>query len=113
MKSGGLLRDMIVACMLVALAAAGAGAVAGHLGVGLGLGAGLMLGSLNGYLMQSLMVRGTPFAASGILRILLFSSFALIAVFALRTIAWTVPLGIGLAQLIMVVVALRRGLRAR
>jgi hypothetical protein len=113
MKSGGLLRDMVVACVLVALVAAGAGAATAHLGLGLGLAAGLMLGSLNGYLMQSLMVRGTPFAASGIFRILLFSSFALLAVLTLRSIAWTVPLGIGLAQLVMVAVALRRGLRAR
>jgi hypothetical protein len=113
MKSAGLLRDMFVACALVALAAAAAGAATGHVGVGLGLAAGLMLGSLNGYLLQGLMDRGTPFAASGIFRILLFSSFALIAVLTLRSIAWTVPLGIGLAQLVMVGVALRRGLRAR
>jgi hypothetical protein len=113
MKSAGLLRDMVVACALGALVAAGAGAVTGHLGVGVGLAAGLMLGSLNGYLLQGLMDRGTPFAASGIFRILLFSSFALIAVVTLRSIAWTVPLGIGLAQLVMVGVALRRGLRAR
>jgi len=113
MKSAGLLRDMVVACLLAALAAAGAGAVTGHLDVGLGLAAGLTLGSLNGYLLQGLMDRGTPFAASGIFRILLFSSFALIAVLTLRSIAWTVPLGIGAAQLVMVVIAVRRGLRAR
>lgn len=113
MKSGGLLRDMVVACSLAALAAAGAGAATGHLGVGLGLAAGLMLGSFNGYLMQGLMARGTPFAASGIFRMLLFSSFALIAVLTLRSIAWALPLGIGLAQLILAGVALRRGLRAR
>jgi len=113
MKSAGLLRDMVVACLLAALAAAGAGAVTGHLDVGLGLATGLTLGSLNGYLLQGLMNRGTPFAASGIFRILLFSSFALLAVLTLRSIAWTVPLGIGLAQLVMVVVAVRRGLRAR
>jgi hypothetical protein len=113
MKSAGLLREMVVACMAAALVAAGAGAVAGHFDIGLGLAAGLALGSLNGHLMQSLMVRGTPFAASGIFRILLFSSFALIAVLTLRSIAWTVPLGIGLAQLVLVVVAVRRGLRAR
>jgi hypothetical protein len=113
MMPSGLLRDMVGVCVLAALVAAGAGAATGHLGVGLGLAAGLMLGSLNGYLIQGLMERGTPFAASGTLRILLFSSFALIAVLALRSIAWTVPLGIGLAQLIMVAAALRRGLRAR
>jgi hypothetical protein len=113
MKSGGLLRDMVVTCAVIAVAAAGAGAITGHIATGLGLAAGLMLGSVNGYLIQGLMDRGTPFAASGVLRILLFSSFALAAAMALRSIAWTIPLGIGIAQLVMVGVGVRRGLRAR
>ena len=113
MKSGGLLRDVLVTCMIGAIASIAAGALTGHVATGFGLAAGLTLGSLNGYLIQGLMDRGTPFAASGILRIVLFSSLALLAVFALRPIAWTVPLGIGLAQLVMVVAGVRRGLRAR
>ena len=112
MKSGGLLRNMLVACALAALVAASAGVAIGRADIGLGLAAGLLLGSLNGYLIQELMARGTPFAASGVFRILLFSSFALLAAITLHAIAWTIPLGIGLAQLVLVAVGLRQGLRA-
>ena len=112
MKSGNLLRDMVVACALAAIASAAVGALTGHVAAGLGLSAGLMLGSLNGYMIQGLMARGTPFAASGLIRILFFSSLVLVAATALHGIAWTVPLGIGLAQLVMVAIGLRLGLRA-
>jgi hypothetical protein len=40
--------------------------------------------------------------AGSLLRILLLSSIVLVAAFVLRSAAWTVALGIGLAQLVMV-----------
>jgi hypothetical protein len=112
MKSTSLLRDMVVTCAVMAIAAVAVGALTGYLPQGLGLAAGLALGSLNGFLIQGLMARGTPFAASGLLRIMFFSSLVLVAAFALHAIAWTLPLGIGLAQLVMVGVGVRQGLRA-
>jgi len=72
---------------------------------------GLLLGSLNGYLIQGLMGRGAPFVASSLLRIVFFSSVVLLAAFVLRGEAWTVALGIGVAQLVMVGVGIRRGLQ--
>lgn len=112
MKSGSLLRDMVLTCAVAAIGSASVGAVTGHAAAGLGLSAGLLLGSMNGYMIQGLMARGTPFAASGLVRILFFSSLVLLAATALHALAWTVPLGIGLAQLVMVAVGLKQVLRA-
>jgi hypothetical protein len=112
MKSGSLVKNTVAACAVIAVAAAIAGSVTGHVVLGFGLAAGLMLGSLNGYLIQGLIARGAPFAAASLLRILFFSSLALIAALTLRGSAWSFALGIGVAQLVMVAVGIRQGLRA-
>ncbi len=112
MTSGGMLRKTVVACIAISIATAVAGLITGHTTVGFGLAAGLLLGSFNGYLIQGLLSRGTPFLASSLIRILLFSSLVLIAALMLRSMSWTLPLGIGVAQLVMVVVGIRQGLRA-
>jgi hypothetical protein len=79
--------------------------------IGFGLAAGILLGSCNGYLIQGLLGRRTPFVAGSLLRIVLFSSVVLLAALMLRGIAWTLPLGIGVAQLVLVAVGIRQGLR--
>lgn len=111
MTSGGLVQKTVVACAIFSVAAVAGASLTGHIGLGLGFAAGLMIGSLNGYLIQGLLTRGTPFVAGSLLRILLFSSVVLLAAFALRGAAWTVALGIGLAQLVMVAFSIRQ--RAR
>ena len=111
MMTGGVVRRTVMVCAVLAVAAAGGGSVSGHLGLGLGLAAGLMLGSLNGYLIRGLMNRGAPFVAASMLRIVLFSSFVLLAALTLRGAAWTLALGIALAQLVMAGVGIRQGLR--
>lgn len=111
MTSGGLLRQTVVACSIAAVAATVIGSALGHPAAGLAMAAGLMLGSLNGYLIQGLLNRGAPFVAASLMRILFFSSLVLIAALTLRTNAWALALGIGLAQLVMVGVGIRRGLR--
>jgi hypothetical protein len=112
MRSGGVLRKTVLGCLVISTATALVGTMVGQMAIGFGLAAGLMLGSLNGYLIQGLLARGTPFVASSLIRILLFSSLVLAAALVLRGIAWTIPLGIGVAQLVMVVVGVRQGLRA-
>jgi hypothetical protein len=87
-------------------------ALAGHLALGIGVGAGLLLGSLNGYVIQALLGRGTPMVAGSLARLVTFSLLAIGAALVLGTAAWTVPLGIGLAQLVMVGAGVRQGLRA-
>jgi hypothetical protein len=112
MTSAGLLRKTVVLCAAAAVASAILGTLTGHLDQGLGVAAGLMLGSLNGYLLQGLMARGTPFVAASLLRILFFSSLILTAALIFRSDAWTLALGIGCAQLAMVAVGIRQGIRA-
>ena len=112
MTLGGLLRRMATACLVLAAASAVIGFAIGRPGPGIGMAAGILLGSLNGYLIQGLMSRGTPFAASGLFRILFFSSLVLVAAFTLRSSAWAFALGIGIAQLVMVAVSIRQGMRA-
>lgn len=112
MTSGGVLQKTVMGCLVLAVATVVVGSAVGYMAVGFGLAAGLMLGSLNGYLIQGLLARGAPFVASSLLRILLLSTLVLAAAFVLRGMAWTVPLGIGAAQLVMVGVGMRQGLRA-
>ena len=111
MTSGGLLRQTVLACSIAAAGAVPVASVLGHVELGLALAAGLMLGSLNGYLIQGLLNRGAPFVAASLVRILFFSSLVLIAALTLRTNAWALALGIGVAQLVMVGVGVRKGLR--
>ena len=80
MTSGGLLRQTVLACAIAAAGAAVVASALGHVEVGLAMAAGLLLGSLNGYLIQGLLNRGTPFVAASLMRILLFSSLVLLAV---------------------------------
>jgi hypothetical protein len=109
--SAGLLRQTVLACSIAAAGAAVVASVLGHVEAGLAMAAGLVLGSLNGYLIQGLLNRGTPFVAASLIRILFFSSLVLIAALTLRTNAWALALGIGIAQLVMVGVGIRSGLR--
>ena len=111
MTSGGLLRQTLLACAVLSVAIAVVASAIGHTAIGLAMAVGLMLGSANGYLIQGLLNRGAPFVAASLLRIVLFSSLVLIAALTMRSSAWAVALGIGLAQLVMVVAGVRSGLR--
>ena len=111
MTSGALRRQTVIGCTIAAVAVAAIASVAGHIDVGLGLAAGLLLGSVNGYLIQGLLVRGAPFVAASLMRILLFSTIVLVAAFTMRGTAWALALGIGAAQLVMVGVGVRLGMR--
>jgi len=112
MRSGGVLKITVTACALLAAAIAIGAALFGHLSIGVGIGAGLLLGSLNGYLIQALLGRGTPMVAGSLLRLVTFSLIVVVAALMLGSGAWTVPLGIGLAQLVMVAAGIPQGLRA-
>ena len=107
-----MLKTTVAACAVLAAALVATTALTGHLSLGLGVAAGLLLGSLNGYLIQALLGRGTPMVAGSLLRLVMFSSIVLVAALMLGTAAWTLPLGIGIAQLVMVGAGIRQGLRA-
>jgi O-antigen/teichoic acid export membrane protein len=111
-RSGGVLRVTTIGCAVLAAAIVVAAALAGHVGFGIGLAAGLLVGSLNGYVIQGMLERRTPFRIASLGRLIGFSSLVLVAVLIFGTQAWTLPLGIGLAQLVMVAAGVRQGLRA-
>ncbi|TAN32577.1 hypothetical protein EPN29_08090 [bacterium] len=111
MTSGGVLKETVVACAVCAAAVAVIAAVTGRLSLGMGVAAGLLLGSLNGYLIRALLDRRAPLVAGSLLRLLAFSAIVVGAALLLGRAAWTLPLGIGVAQLVMVAAGLRRGLR--
>jgi hypothetical protein len=112
MMAAGVLRLTVIACAVLASAIAVAAGLAGHLAIGIGVAAGLLLGSTNGYLIQRLLGRGTPFVASSLVRLVALSAIAIAAALFFRSSGWTVPLGIGVAQLVMVGAGVRQGLRA-
>ena len=107
-----MLKLTTIGCAVLAAAIVVATTLAGHIGFGIGLAAGVLLGSLNGYVIQGMLARRTPFRTASLMRLVAFSSLVLIAALVFGTQAWTVPLGIGLAQLVMVGAGVRQGLRA-
>jgi hypothetical protein len=108
----GLPRQTVTVCAVLSVVAIAVAFAFGQANVGLGLAAGLVLGSVNGYLISGLLARGAPFVAASLLRIVLFSSIVVLAALAMRGQAWTLALGIGLAQLVMVAAGVRAGLRS-
>jgi O-antigen/teichoic acid export membrane protein len=107
-----MLKVTVVGCAVLAAATIVGSALTGHLGFGVGLATGLVLGSFNGYAIQGLLARRAPFRVASLMRLVAFSLVVLIAAVAFGPQAWTVPLGIGLAQLVMVAAGVRQGLRA-
>lgn len=106
-----MLRVTVVVCSALAAVSVVAGMASDHAGVGLGIAAGLLLGSLNGFLIQLLLSRGAPFMAASLLRLVGLSLVVLLAALIFRGSAWTIALGIGLAQLVMVAASVRQGLK--
>jgi hypothetical protein len=107
-----ILRETVVACAMLGLAAAAVAGVAGHESVGIGIAIGLLLGSTNGYLIVGLLDQNSSFLFGSLMRLAILSSVALGAAVLLQGSAWTVLLGVGAAQLVMVVAGVRQGLRA-
>ncbi len=107
-----LLRATVVASAVLAAGIALVAQLTGHLAAGIGLGAGVLIGSGNGYLVGALLDRGTPIVAGSIVRLAFLSALALGAALVLGSSAWSVILGVGLAQFVMVAAAVRQGLRA-
>src|SRR5579864_9519640 len=112
MMSGGLLKVTVTVCSVLAVAVAAVSVLAGRPMLGLGAAAGLLLGSLNGYFIQTLLVRHTPFVAGSLLRLVMLSAVALGAGLLLPSAGWAVAMGIAAAQLVMVGAGVRQGLRA-
>lgn len=88
------------------------GALAGHSAVGLGAALGLVIGSSNGYLVIALLDRDSPFVFGSLMRLATLSALAIGVAIVFRTAPWSVLIGVAAAQVVMVAVSVRQGLRA-
>ena len=88
------------------------GVVAGYAEAGASLAVGLVLGSFNGFAIRSLLERRAPILPTSILRLGVFTLTALLIARLTGWSIWTMVIGIGVAQLVMVAVGVRQGLRA-
>jgi hypothetical protein len=111
-RVGRIQRETVGASLLLAGAIIVGAGMAGHAPIGTGLAAGVVLGSLNGLAIQSVLDHRGPILATSVLRLAMLTILALIAAGLLGVSVWPVAIGMGLAQLVMVGVGVRRGMRA-
>jgi hypothetical protein len=107
----GVPGDTVAASVALGLAVTLVAAAAGHTPAGLGIALGLVIGSANGYLIATLLERNSSFLLASFLRLAALTALAVGGALLLQSSAWTVLLGVGAAQLVMVAAGIRRGLR--
>ena len=107
-----ILRETVVACAILGLAAAAVTGVTGHTSFGIGTACGLLIGSTNAYLIVALLDHESSFLFGSLMRLAILSAVALGVALLLQSSAWTVLLGVGAAQLVMVGIGVRQGRRA-
>ena len=112
MRPSSIQAEVLGASLLLAAEALVGGGIAGHGTLGIGVAAGLVIGSFNGFLIKVLLDRRAPILPTSILRLGFYSLVALLAARLIGGSVWPVVIGIGIAQLVMVGVGVRRGLRA-
>jgi hypothetical protein len=105
-------RNAALVCAGAAVIAAVVGLVVGHPAPGGALATGLAIGSINGAIAAKLINLPLPFLATSLLRIITLSmiGIAIGLAFGLANI-WLVILGLGIAQVVLAVAALRESLR--
>lgn len=112
MKAGDVQRETLIACFLLAGFAVFAGEVTNQLLPGMTVAAGLLLGSVNAFVFPAMFERGATGMVAALMRLGVFTSIAVVVAFVMAAPMWAIALGIAAAQMIMVVVGVRRGLRA-
>ena len=112
MRFRGILRDTLVASAALAAITIPISAILGQLSTGAGLAAGLLLGAVNGPLVAAGLVRDIPFVVGTVLRLGLLSAVGIAAAVLLGGSIWSVLLGVGFAQVVMVATSIRQGVRA-
>lgn len=107
-----LVRNAALVCAGAAVIAAVVGVVVGHAAPGGALATGLAIGSINGAIAAKLINLPLPFLATSLLRIITLSmiGIAIGLAFGLANI-WLVILGLGIAQVVLALAALRESLR--
>jgi len=108
----GVPGDTLAASVALGAAVMVVAAVSGHAPAGLGIALGLVIGSANGYLIVALLDRNSSFLFASLMRLASLTALAVGGALLLQSAAWTVLLGVGAAQLVMVAAGVRRGLRS-
>jgi hypothetical protein len=108
----GVPGDTLVGSVALGLAVILVAAVFGHASAGLGIALGLVIGSANGYLIAALLDRNSSFLFASLMRLATLTALGVGGAMLLRSSAWAVFLGVGVAQLVMVAASVRRGLRS-
>jgi hypothetical protein len=103
-------ETLIISLVLAGAMFVGAG-LAGQILLGAGVGVGLVIGSLNGVIIKAALDRGAPMLVTSFLRLSLFTLLGLLAARMLGGSIWAVVAGIATAQLVMVGIGVRQGLR--
>ena len=112
MRFRGILKDTVIASLAAALIAVAAGAALGRIAVGIGLAAGLVVGAFNGHLVAGALDRQIPFVAAAVVRMALLSAIAIGIALIIGAPIWSVLIGVGAAQGVMVAASIRRGVSA-
>jgi hypothetical protein len=107
----GVPGDTLAGSVALGLAVMLVAAVSGHAPAGLGIALGLVIGSANGYLIVALLDRNSSFLFASLMRLASLTALAVGGALLLQSSAWSVLLGVGAAQLVMVAAGVRRGMR--
>lgn len=108
----GVPVETVAGSVALGLAVALVAAALGHTAAGIGIALGLLLGSANGYLIIALLDRNSSFLFASLMRLACLTTLAVGGALVLQSSAWSVLLGVGAAQLVMVAAGVRRGLRS-
>jgi hypothetical protein len=108
----GIPNDALAGSVALGLAVVLVAAASGHVPAGLGIALGLVIGSANGFLIVALLDRNSSFLFASLMRLASLTALAIGGALLLQGSAWTVLLGVGAAQLVMVAAGVRRGLRS-
>jgi hypothetical protein len=111
-RSGSVQGQTLSLCLVLGAAVLLGAAVAGQSVVGAGLATGIVIGAFNGFTIKAVLDRRAPILPTSIVRLALFSLVAIAAARLLGGSVWPVVIGVGIAQLVMVAVGARQGLRA-
>ena len=106
------MRETLAASAVLGALALLVSLIVGHSDIGLGVAAGLVIGSMNGVLVRQALTQRAPFVVASVARLVLLSGAAILLAYLFRASAVALVLGVACAQLVMVAVSVRQGLRA-
>ncbi len=112
MRGRNVQGQTLAASFALALTVLLAATMVGNVSFGAAVSLGLVIGSVNGFSIQLMLDRRMPILVTSFLRLALLSLLALAVARLSGLSVWPMVFGVGLAQLVMVGIGARQGLRA-